>query len=730
MKKELLSPAGDLKCAYAALNNGADAIYLAGKSFGARSFASNFSNEEIIEIINYAHLLNSKVYVTVNTLIGNDDFFEAVEFVKFLHFNNVDAVILQDVGFAKMIHEIFPNLERHASTQMHNLDNYSLEFLKKLGFKRVVVARELSIEEINNISNDLEIEAFIHGSLCISYSGECLFSSLAMNRSGNLGACSQLCRMPYTLEVNNKVCPKSGKYLLSPKDLATFSNFSEIMNSNISSLKIEGRMKSSGYVGLVTRIYRKLIDDFYLGKKTNLSDEISKLEHLFNRGFTGGHILSDSDNLMSIKRGNNKGVHIGNVVSLDDKFINIKLCDDLKIKDGIKFENSDKGLTVYNIYINRREVKSALCGDLISIPNNVKLDILDNVLKTYDDNLNEELSVFDNKKIPISVKIDAIIGQKFKVSFFDGENTVSVTKSVVDASINKSISKDEIIDKISKLGTSVYTLKEYEINKSDDIFIRLSDINEARRELVQMLNHQRTKRLLPFIENKCLENFVYKPSDFSLAVFVRNKKQLELVNKYPVNKIYTDNLNLCKDFSNLNIFYEVALNDESIDFQNLIVKSTSDIMKYKNRNLILNYTLNSYNDYSLDYFSNYGFVNYSVELALCDLKKFNKKLINKGELLIYGKPRVMMMNHCLLFNKRDCDNCNYKEKEKTLKDAFNRSYYVTCKNRINYIYNHKPILKIRDLSLFKEMGITHYRIDFLDESDYEIQKILNEYFAN
>lgn len=727
MKKELLSPAGSMDCAYAAINNGADAIYLSGIKYGARAFASNFSNDEIIEIVNHAHLLNVKVYITVNTLITDDEFVDAIDYIEFLHHINVDAVILQDIGFAKLIHKKFPNLEMHASTQMHNLDNFSSLFLKNLGFKRIVVARELSLGEINKIDDNLEIEAFIHGSLCVAYSGQCLLSSLAMNRSGNRGACSQLCRMPYSL----KVCDKNlntKKYLLSPKDLSSFDNFDLIMKSNIKSLKIEGRMKSVAYVGLITKIYRTLIDDFENSTKTDISTEIRQLNYLFNRGYTKG-FLQNETNIINNKRPNHAGVLIGEVIKCTPEKITVKLNENLNIKDGIKFEESDKGFTVYNMKKNNTEIKSAFKNDIVEFPNKIELENLDSVLKTYDDQLNEILSKSLPKKVLISVRVEALIGQKLSVSFNDGINEVTLEKDIVTKAINKATTIDDITEKICKLGASVYQINDLNINVDDNAFIRLSDINSLRQELINLLNDKRTQRKYQF--KKCDYQSEFKKEDIntSLAVYVRNKRQLGIVKNYNVDVLYTDDLDIVLNNPDLNIYYDLGIN-ESIDkkINKLLVNSTSDIEKYKKLDKVLNYNLNIYNSETLNYLSDFGKCVYSAELNLNNISKINKNVVDKGELLIYGKPKVMTIKTCVVNNDKKCASCNLNCKDKTLIDDFNRDYVLSCKDGINYLYNHKPILKIRDLAIYKSIGIKRFRIDFCDESDYEIRKILNEYF--
>lgn len=732
MKKELLSPAGNIECAYAAINNGADAIYLSGKSFGARSFADNFTDDELKEIVNYAHLVGVFIYVTVNTLIEDENIDEVVNFIRFLHEINVDAVILQDIGLANIIHNKFPNLEIHSSTQMHNIDKYSVEFLENLGFSRVVLARELSLDEINKIETNLQLEAFIHGSLCISYSGQCLFSSLAMNRSGNLGSCSQLCRMPYTLKIENKEIENEGKYLLSPKDLGTYDDFKKIMESNILSLKIEGRMKSSAYVALVTRMYRKLIDGYYDKKEVNIEKEKDSLKYLFNRGITKGHILN-SENILNTKRQNHQGVSIGNIIEFNENYITIKLTKELRIKDGIKFANSDKGMTIYNLYINKKEVKEAFENDIITIPNKVGIKENEEVLKTFNDKLNTELLINSIKKNNISITVNAKLDNELEVIFTDNNYSVNIKKSIVEKATNKETTKEDIEQKITKLGNTSYVCHELIINKDECIFIRLSDINEARRELVEKLNEKRIERKKVFLEkNTPILTSKKQFSKTSLAVYVKTQNQLDIVKKYPINKIYTDNIEVYENNQNYNIYYEVIDKIPNENIKKIIINNTSQIQMYQNKfneeNTVLNYTMNIYNSYTIEYLKKYGLCSLSVELNLKQISKISKEVLENTELLIYGKPRVMNIKQCIINGVKKCGSCCDKTKNIKLIDSFNRNYYVECKNSANFIYNHKPILKIRDINDFKRIGIKNYRIDFLDEDNIEINKILKEYF--
>ena len=296
MKKiELSAPAGDIKCLKAAIEGGADAIYLGGKNFGARAFSKNFSDEEIVEAIKLAHLYGVKIYVTVNTLVYDKEVDSFIKYIEFLHKNNVDAILLQDLGMLDLIRKTYPNLEVHASTQMHihNLDGVKL--MENLGVKRVVLARETSIDDIKHIrqNSNIELEVFVHGALCVSYSGQCLMSYFKQERSANQGECEGSCRLRYNVLNKDKIID-SNVYALSLKDLNSLENIGRLIDVGVSSLKIEGRMKSAAYVYLVTSLYRKAIDSYYKNKKVEIDGKIlHDLKIVFNREYTKDLLKGD-----------------------------------------------------------------------------------------------------------------------------------------------------------------------------------------------------------------------------------------------------------------------------------------------------------------------------------------------------------------------------------------------------------------------------------------------------
>ena len=359
-KNEILSPCGNIDAFYAAINAGCDAVYLAGKMFGARAFSNNFTNEELIEVIKTAHLYGVKVYVTCNILVFEREVDKFIDYIRFLHKINVDAVIMQDLGMIDLVHKKFPNLEIHGSTQMHihNLDGAILA--EKLGLKRIVLARETPIEVIKEIKEktSLEIEVFVHGALCVSYSGMCLMSRSIGNRSGNRGTCSGCCRLPYDLLDKNEKVLNTNKYPLSMKDLMTINDLDKLIDLKITSFKIEGRMKSKEYVYFTTKLYKEARDNYLKNKKIIVNqDYLEKLNNIFTRGYTKGFIFNSND-LTNDLSPNHSGVLIGKVIRQNGNNIDIKLNDDVSIHDGLRIKNEkfEYGFILNEFSINKNKV--------------------------------------------------------------------------------------------------------------------------------------------------------------------------------------------------------------------------------------------------------------------------------------------------------------------------------------------------------------------------------------
>lgn len=723
-KPELLSPAGNMDALKAAIHNGADAIYISGKNFGARKFADNFDNKSLIEAINYAHLYDVKIYVTTNTLIYENEVEDFISYLKFLYLNGVDAVIMQDIGMMSLARKIVPNLEIHASTQGNNCNDDTLKLYNELGVSRVVLARELSLEQINGLKTNIEKEVFIHGALCICYSGCCLFSSLNGGRSGNRGECAGPCRLPYTLIKNNKIVKTNGNFLLSTKELNTTKHIKEILKSNIQSLKIEGRMKSPEYVGFVTKMYRNLIDDITLDK-----DYDKNLKKLFNREFTNGHLFKSKEHeLMNQESPNHQGIKIGNVISTN-KQIKIKLTDDLNQNDGIRFKESNKGMIINKLYNEKGLlINRANNNDIVYLDNKINLKSNDTVLKTIDHNLQENLKKYELKKLLIDIDIQALIGKPLSITFKDQKNTVFIQGNIVEKSITSPIPEDQIKKQISKLGNTPFTANKISITMDSNIFISIKELNDLRRTLTEKLINKKIKinRQLP--EINITKEQIKCNQKININAYITNEEQLTtILNK--VDTIYTDNYQLYSKYKNENIYYKTnrtSTNLQDFNNENLLLTNLGDVYKYsKNNNCQADYTLNIINSYSSKFLNNQNIktITLSPEMSLTDIKNI-ATYSNNLEVIVYGTIELMVMNHCIIKTNDGCHNC--KNDKYYLKNNQNKLFPIITKNCQTHIMHHEKINLLKNINTLKELGITNFRLEFFDESKEQILNIINQ----
>ncbi len=717
MKKiELLSPAGSMDALKAAIHNGADAIYLGGKKFGARAFAQNFSVNELIEAINYAHIYNVKIYITVNTIIYEDEFEDALDFIEFLYKNNVDAVIMQDIGLMYEAHKRFPGLIIHASTQCHNHNIENIEFFKSIGVKRVILDREMSLEEIKKLNTDMEIEIFIHGALCISYSGCCLMSYLGGGRSGNRGECTGCCRLPYKLIENNKEHKANGEYLISTKELNTSKRIKEIMDSNIVSLKIEGRMKSPEYVGFITKYYRNIID----GKKITEEDE-KKLSLLFNRDFTEGYLFNEN-NITNIKTSNHQGIVIGKIIEVNKKFVKIKLNEDLDQEDGIRFENN-KGMIVNKLYNSKMLLVSSVSKNSVAIIEN-KCDInkLGSVRKTTSVKLLKELQNYEQKKLDVSFTVKAKTGEALEIVINDGTFILSEKGNKIEKSQTSETTREMIVKQLSKLGNTPFRLKEIEIIKDDNIFISITELNSIRRNLVSKLIDKKTK-IKPKEINKVVDKVInYKDNKETINIFVNNEEQYRAAKEENVDNIYTSNVFLHKKYPET--FYKlprVILSRENITNDNLLITEIGSIVYSSNNNVFGSYELNAINNHSLQLLHQRGIKQITISPEINDKINLIDNINNNIEIIVYGWIEAMVMKHCIVKNITNNHSCN---KKYYLKNKNNELYPIVQNNCLTTILNYKPVNNIDKINYYKDLNIKHFRIDLYNENYNETIKII------
>ena len=482
---ELLVPAGDFDCVRAGVQNGADCIYLGANMFSARANAKNFSLEELKEVIEYCKIRNVKTNLTLNTLITDSEFADAVLLAKKAYEFGIDAIIVQDLGLGKYLIDNFPNLEVHASTQMsvHNLEGV-LE-LEKLGFSRVVLSREVPINEIEYIRNNckVDLEIFIHGALCISYSGQCLFSSLVGGRSGNRGKCAQPCRLPYELiEKNSKDENTIDKgYLLSPRDLCSLENLPTLVKLGVNSFKIEGRMKTPEYVATVTRIYRKYLD---LAKSAE-SNKLYKIDvqdkqdllQVFNRGgFSDGHLSgSPNKNLVYSEKSNNMGVFLGNISKFNNNkgHITFTTSGVLNVGDKISIENKKHETSLYTVselMIKDKNIRQANPGDIIKI-GRMKGNIFvgNKIFKISDKALTfSALETLNKENIKRNLNCKLIVHKDLPIEltvFDENGIEVSIHSDVIpEIATNLPITKERLITQLSKTNNTPYQFSNIEID--------------------------------------------------------------------------------------------------------------------------------------------------------------------------------------------------------------------------------------------------------------------------
>ena len=707
MKKvELLAPAGNMDSLKAAVMAGCDAVYLGGVLFGARAFAGNFTNEEIVDAINYAHLYGVKVYVTINTIIYDSEVERFLDYVRFLHKNNVDAVIIQDIGMFDLLRKKFPNLELHASTQM-NIHNYDGALLaKKLGFKRVVMARETPIDVIKKIKEeiDIEIEVFIHGALCVSYSGECLLSALVGKRSGNRGTCAQICRKKYDFYDDDKNKLNTNNYLLSTKDLCTLKYIDKLIEIGVDSLKIEGRMKRSPYVYLVTKTYRKVIDNYYNTGKLKIDEnDIIELKKMFNRNFTKGFMLNeDNNNFTYDKRPNNIGIEVGQVISKVKNDLKIKLTYDVSVHDGLRIldDKEDKGLVINKMFINNKSVLEAKKGDVITLKYDKYVEKNSKVLLTSSkkqlDSISEAIKN-QERFIYIDLNFTAKENENLKLTITDGLNTVTeVLDKTPMRAINKETSFDVIKKQLSKLGNTVYKARSITLNLDDNLFINIKDINEIRRRAISKLNEKRLYKI-DFVEKDYTIGVPDFPSIKQTAVLV-NKENESLKDKYDL--IYTED-EKTKDEDSIIVLPRI-INEHPFIKNTVMIGDFGGLLKYDN--FQTNFSFNVVNSYSVAFLHSLGakLVTLSYELSLSQIKnmiEIYKKRYNKNpntSLIINSYPECFVSKFNL--------NKKYNVKSGYLKDSYGNFLRVKTKGDIMVVYHFKKV-NLYDIKEVFETGV-------------------------
>lgn len=725
--KELLVPVGNMDSLKAAVMNGADAIYLGGKRFGARAFAGNFSDEEMILAIHFAHLYGVKIYVTVNTIVFESELEDVYNYCLFLHKAGVDALIVQDLGLMSLLKRRLPNLEIHASTQVHNVSESGLRILEDLNVKRVVFAREQSLATIDSYKTSMEKEIFIHGALCVSYSGECLFSSVLLGRSGNRGECAQVCRLPYKLLENDEFIKTDSKYLLSTKELKTVSKFKEIMDSSVKSLKIEGRMKSPEYVACVTRLYRNLIDYYYGKDDLRVSKYEEDLKVIFNRQYTYGYLFNaTNDEIINIHTSNHVGVHLGKVFKVTSKYIYIKLDSQLNQGDGIRINETNDGMIVNFLYDESLKLTN-VCKNIAVIDKKIKASVGDSVNKTSDIIVINKYRELPVRKVDIDVTFTHS-GNHATLEITDGINVVKKEADIVFPSKNISIKKEDIIKQLSKLGNTPFKIANISIGEFESKFINIKDLNAIRRNAVEELIFIRENSKKEVIQRKDNEE-MHKNSleeKLTLSVLVRNEEQLLKCLTY-FDRIYVIDRNLYNLYKdNPKIYYRGSRIYEKTNIKNTLATELGEIYDGAK---ISDYFLNITNHETLDYLSKYVDINtLSIELEDDNIERIMKHNNYNVEMLLYSTFELMITKYCpvnKVANKDTvCTKCMKNEYKLVDRNGSKYPIKTDVKNHLTHILDSKVTNNLEKLKYYYNLGIRNFRIELNSEDSKEIDDII------
>lgn len=765
-KVELLSPAGDLECLKVAVQNGANAVYFGAEQFNARINSTNFGREELTQAIEYAKLRGVKTHLTLNILIKNDEFEDAIKLVEFAYNSGIDAVIIQDLGLAKKVIELFPDLEVHSSTQMtiYNLDG--VKKIKELGFSRCVLARELSINEIEHIckNTDIDIEVFIHGALCISYSGQCLMSSMIGGRSGNRGKCAGTCRLPYTLLKDGE--EKQKGYLLSSKDVCTLDIIPDLINAGVKSFKIEGRMKSKEYVGTVTSIYRKYIDLAESGKEYVVDEEDrEKLMQIFNRGgFSTGYLKGKlGKEMMYTKKPNHMGVFVGEVIGYNSNkgHVKIKLSKELNLGDSIAIR--DASCKISELMQGNNNIKSANPTQVITVGRiKGRISSRDKVYRTVLDKLNKEIvqvSSKENIKRPINAKVILKENEQLELEIQDSWSKTKINKTediIVKKADNTGISKERIKEQISKTGNTPFEMKDIQVIMDKDIIVPISALNSIRRNAIQslereLLNSFKRDKKVNLENNIKMDRRQNENPEVKVSVALNNiKDNIDYYNLNGIDNVYVPFKyflsnerkveEICKRFktylllpaitkSNYDKLFDSNLkNILSKDIKGIVISNLSHIemlKKYeddiKGLDIIANYTLNISNNNTIKELENLKISKYTVppELDKESIQSLEGNI--EKEIIVYGRTLLMTTEYCTIGTLKNCpaicEKGTYKLKDRM---GFEFPIYTDRVNCNNLIYNSK----ITSIS-HKGLNADSIRIDILEESEEEIQRIIN-----
>lgn len=743
---ELLAPAGSMDAVIAAVQCGADAIYCGLHRFSARAMAVNFSLEEMSEVIRYCHCYGVKVYITMNTLINDEDMDEVVAVIVQAARIGADAFIIQDFGLMNILHQRYPQIEQHASTQMHVHHPAQTILLSSAGITRFVIARETPMKTVKEfVQTGHPIEVFIHGALCMSYSGQCQMSYIIGSRSANKGECAQPCRLPYQLMVKvadqwNPVYTKS-PYLLSAADLNTLDHLHDLVDAGVASLKIEGRLKRPEYVAAVVKAYRKKLD---YPNASVVSDQ-QAMAQMFNRNFTQGHLFSDTGSrFLSGQRPNHIGTFLGKIEEIKGQYMFIRLNDDLSTGDGIRVLNdSDEGMTVSRMWLDESEITSASKGQRIRIRWFEGAKIGDTVNKTTNRSLIDQLhKVIETqpRTIQITGRFFASVDKKMQLMVTDGRKKVETTsEDIVEPAKNQPTSRSDILKQLNKTLDTPYRFFNIEIHSDDLGFIPVSKLNALRRDALRLLSVQ------PEIDvmEKTFPVFIkeYQP-ELKFRFSCRSIEQIDAVVEAGFTHIMVSSMSLAAycDKKDIPYIWQTPRIYSSARFDHAREWCIGEVGRIEHGRLLSgDWPLNVTNAESVQWLLSCGLssVMLSSECTFDNLESIIASAKKSGyeylpcEVGMYGKREMMVLKHCPVASSLTdgklpgCSLCT--QGEYALKDRMNKVYPLLKDDLCNmHLFEHQPLNRLDEIENHVRLGIRIFRITFTDETLEEIVRIVKK----
>lgn len=774
---EVLAPAGSYDIMLSAFQAGADAVYLGGRMYGARAYASNLSDQELIHAIEYAASHHKKVYLTVNTLLKDEEIDRLSVFLKEPYEAGLDGVIVQDLGAASLIRKIFPQMEVHASTQMTITSPAAALKMKEMGMTRVVPARELSIDEIRKIRkiSGLEVEVFVHGALCYCYSGQCLLSSMIGGRSGNRGTCAQPCRQLYRLKQSNSEAEniQKARYYLSPKDLCGLPAIPELIGIGVDSLKIEGRMKNAEYVISAVQAYRRAVDACMKKEEFDVVKEQDRLADIFNRGnFTEGYYRQYHGlSMMSMDRNHHNGLYIGKIVKINGGTFDLELCQKLDQGDILEIRTGNGS------YVELTSGQEGRIGDIVTLHGKQmrSLSVGMRVYRTKHPALCNELSESNaRRQLKEIIHISVICKKDLPVTITMScdDHSVTVTGPIAEHAQSRPVTKEDLQDKLYKIGDYPFTIDSVAWDVEPDVFISMKDFNRLRRkameELEYALRHSKRRVSDPNLDH-LMENSMTKASkttvstSVGLSVYIAEPNQLDPVMECTdvttigleveylsydqvqdlIGRIrsgmddHRRNLSVILAFPHI---YRMNMQEDmerylSLHADGCLVRTMDELCivdSFRSAHqpelaIILDSSVYAYNRLSVEYYrQNFGIqaLTLPVEYAENDLMRLFRASGNcDWQSVIYGHQMVMVSAQCVYLNT---DQCRQGSDPQNLVNDHDDELTVEriCKYCYNVLYQKNPVCLFEMKSRVPEFANCGMRMHFLHESADTIRNLL------